>query len=364
MPTGPLRTYFRQDAGFPQDEPDMTDSLLNSMIKASRGPGMPRIPTSTSPSRTTYPMPGAPKPPAPMPQMPGQGWGDVLSQVLAGAGDVFSAGGGRPTNYLGQTMNLQQGLRAQAYQQALAQRASIEHAQQMAKEYEFRRYNAEQSATDRDFNRSLQQRQLDLYDKMLGKKEEDEKRRTLEAQINNYKNILGRVEGMKELKLEAQKLRALNPSDSAAIDAVESSLASVFRIESEQPSILAQQLEATIGSKAGGAVKRELKAMYEPQGDKGLPVFNAPRSYRLMYGTGVGAIPAGAMDLAEYYGLADFSGGPQGVGKGLHLTPPTEAEAEAEWRRIVQREMWKKNPPVAPWAQTTPYPWWTPEPRR
>jgi len=218
---GPLRTFFRTNAGYPEDEPDMTDFLLDSMIRKSQGPGMPTVPNSTSPSRMMNPqMPGAPPQPRPMPQMRGQTWGDVLSQVLSGAGDVVSAGGGRPTNYLGQTMGLQQGLRGQQHQQALAQHAAIEQASRMAHEYEWRKYGAGQQEKRQSFSEEMKRKEQELYEKMLGKeKAKAEQKKNLFSMLAP-ETLKGAetVEDLDAAKLNLLKETGGDPELMAALD--------------------------------------------------------------------------------------------------------------------------------------------------
>ncbi len=195
MAKGPLRTFFRQDAGYPEmDEPDLTDALLDSMIQKRIGVGAPAVPTSAArmsgmsmmagqgsipenpqfnnanvQTGPAYPgMPGPPPAARPMPQMPRQGWGDVLAQALAGAGDVISVGGGRPTNYLGQVIGMQKGMRSEAFQQALAQRGAMEQAERLAHEYEWRKYAAGRGEEKQNFYEQQKKREADLYEKMIG----------------------------------------------------------------------------------------------------------------------------------------------------------------------------------------------------
>jgi hypothetical protein len=197
MANGPLRTYFRTNSGIPEDEPDLTDSLLDSMITKSRA----------MPDFRTYPaMPGPPPAARPMPQMRRQGWGDVLAQALAGAGDVVSVGGGRPTNYLQQTMGLQQGLRNQDYQQAMAERAAMEQASRLAHEYEWRSYGAGQQEKRNRFSDKLKMDEQDLYKQMLGKQnEKNQMLRNLQEQM--IPATLAQAEDTGEL--DALKLKAL-----------------------------------------------------------------------------------------------------------------------------------------------------------
>lgn len=248
MPAGPLRTFFRQDTGFSDDEPDLTDFLLESVIpRRAQAPGMTsRIPTSTSFSRVGGmggagrmapgrqdeqvdvtamgypPMPGPPRGARPMPMMRHQGWADVLSQALAGAGDVLSVGGGRPTNYLQQTMGLQQGLRGQEYQQALAQRAALENADRMASAYDWQRYAAGQAEAKQDFYETQKGRENDLYSQMIGKQKED-----AEKQSNFQKFMYGQAAAAKfkdlggpqdlDDTLKASILQARTPEELSAI---------------------------------------------------------------------------------------------------------------------------------------------------
>ncbi len=204
MANGPLRTFFRQDAGYPEmDEPDLTDALLDSMIQKRIGVGAPmsrtsagrmggamsmmaggggipenpqfnnaNVPPQGGGANSYPPMPGAPPGARPMPQMPKQGWGDVLAQVLAGAGDVVSIGGGRPTNYLQQTMGMQKGMRNEAFQQAMAQRGAMEQAERLAHEYDWRRYGAGRAEEKQNFYEESKKKEADLYEKMLGKEKE------------------------------------------------------------------------------------------------------------------------------------------------------------------------------------------------
>ena len=139
MAQGPLRTFFRQDEGMPEDEPDLTDFLLDSMMQKGRRPrtdawGSP-APWPTSGGRVSsmagmrgqqgqqgpagpqgqmqgqpdvmvrgraYPgMPGPPPAPSPMPQMAQAGWMDYLTQAGGGIADAMNARSGQRSDWFG-----------------------------------------------------------------------------------------------------------------------------------------------------------------------------------------------------------------------------------------------------------------------
>ena len=181
MAKGALRTFFRQDAGYPDvEEPDLTDFLLDSMIgqgrrprtdmfgapapyptSAARAGGMTRMagmrgqqgqqgpagpggqmPTVTVPGRAYPGMPCPPPGAAPMPQMRQPGWADFLYQAGGGIADAMNARSGMRTNWFQQIQGQGQANRNQEFQLAMAERAAMENAAKLAHEYDWRKYGA------------------------------------------------------------------------------------------------------------------------------------------------------------------------------------------------------------------------------
>ena len=224
MAKGALRTFFRQDAGFEQDEPDLTDFLLDSMIGQGRRPrtdafGSP-APYPTSAARASgmaamagmrgqqglqgapgpqqgpmrlpgalgqmqqqtmninakaYPgMPGPPPGAAPMPQMRQPGWADFLSQAGGGVADAMNARSGMRTNWFQQIQGQGQANRNQEFQLAMAERAAMENAARMAHEYDWRKYGAGRQEAKADSLAEQREEDVKFRDRLLAAQKEKE----------------------------------------------------------------------------------------------------------------------------------------------------------------------------------------------
>ena len=222
MPQGPLRTFFRQDAGMPEDEPDLTDFLLDSMMQQGRRPrtdawGSP-APWPTSGGRVSsmagmrgqqgqqgpagpvgqpqrlpgmlgqmqgqpdvmvrgrgYPaMPGPPPAPSPMPQMAQAGWLDYLSQAGGGIADAMNARSGQRSDWFGRIQGQQQGMRDRDFQMAMAERGAMERAAQLAHEYDWKRYGAGQQEARQDISDDRHEADVKFRDKLLAAQKEKE----------------------------------------------------------------------------------------------------------------------------------------------------------------------------------------------
>lgn len=121
------------------------------------------------------PQGGPPKPP-PMPQRPQRTLWDLLPQAFAGAGDALMAGAGQRSDYMGRVMGLQEGVRNQSFQDQLAQAAQMYDAQRMQYEDDWRRAGFEQQAQDSGIKRSYDLAQLEMYQQMMGKTQQEEQR--------------------------------------------------------------------------------------------------------------------------------------------------------------------------------------------
>jgi len=217
MAKGALRTFFREDAGYPEEQPDLTDFLLDSMIQGG-GPRMGSVPMLTTAGRGQQgapgpqnptmppmggkdpwgmPMPGAPRPapppapmsqypsmpgpmqaPQPMPQMAQPRWIDYLAQAGGGLADGLNARGGYRSNFFGQIGAQQQGLRDRDFQAAMAERGAMENAARLAHEYDWRKYGAGMQEKRFDQQTADKAAERALYDKMIGKRAEDEQKQS------------------------------------------------------------------------------------------------------------------------------------------------------------------------------------------
>jgi len=219
MAKGPLRTFFRENAGFDEDQPDLTDYLLDSMISQGAQPRRVTpsgqvIPTPTSMARATvrrgpfgvpipqlsmppegdvtvkgspYPaMPGPPPAPAAMPQMRKPGWAEFLSMAGGGIADAFNARAGRRSDWFGRISGMEQAQRDREYQLALAERSALEQAARLAHQYDWQRYNAGQQ--ERRFDQQVEDKAAErkLYEQLIGKQQEDAQR-----QAEFQKHIMG-----------------------------------------------------------------------------------------------------------------------------------------------------------------------------
>lgn len=276
MAKGALRTFFRQDAGFPEEEPDLTDFLLDSMIQNGGQPRMSMygstVPVPTSGSRVSnigargYPGPqGAPGPqnptmppangrdpwgmpmpapqnvnvqtpaypsmpgpmaaPAPMPPMAKPGWMDYLAQAGGALADGMNAGSGIRSNFYGQIGAQQQGLRDRDFQHAMAERGAMENAARMAHEYDWRKYGAGVQQQRFDQQASDKAAERKLYEQMIGKRQEEEARNSDFQRFMYEQTAKPKFEnlgGLGDLD-EAQRaaiLQARTPEELAAIQRI------------------------------------------------------------------------------------------------------------------------------------------------
>lgn len=293
-------------------------------------------------------------PPAPMmpmprrmppPEMPQQSFGDILPQILAGVGDVFSAGARRPSSYLGQVAGLQQARRAEAYN-AARNRQDVDYwNENAARQEQMFRQQLSQRSGDQLFSQRSKLAELMLLQQQLGKGRDDQ----ADARFAGYKAQLSKVADRKSLKLEADKLRALNPKDRAAIDQAEEALGGVFDIQAAQPNKLQEQLGA-MG--VGGTLQRMKEAAIDPIGGQGFPVLNAERGYRALYATPFSAVVPGVMDLGEAAGLWNLGTkpGPGGRLQSHPLDALEQSNFDAHW---LQRRMQQQEPsnPFWDWAR-------------
>lgn len=327
---GPMRDFFRFQ------EPAGDDDELSSLIAEMKSRQAPTLPLQAAPRRM------------PPPERTRPTFADILPQLLAGAADTVNAGAGYRSDTLGRVMGMQKGYRDQAHADAL-QRQAFEYENDRANfEDRLRRYQLETSAEERSFNRKSKLAELVLMQQALGKQRQDQEG----ARFKGYKDLLGRASDRKSLKLEADKLRAMNPKDRAFIDQAEQSLGSVFDIEAAQPNKLEEQYLSSLPPEITKGAGGHFKAMTKPAGDKGFPVFNAPRGYRWLYGTGVGSLGAGAMDLGEAAGLWELDAPPVPGGRLLApaLSPYEQAESERRW---LQKRMQQANPnPYWDWVRS------------
>jgi hypothetical protein len=230
MANGPLRTFFRQDAGYPEDEPDLTDYLLDSMIQrggqprtTSMGGSMIPLPTSASrvssmggmrgypgmqgapgPQNPTRPpmggrdpwgmpmpapqqdvnvtaraypgMPGPPPAAQPMPQMAKPTWIDYLSQAGGALADGLNARSGIRSNFFGQIGGQQQMLRDREFQAAMAERSAMENAARLAHEYDWRKYGAGRQEARFDQQTADKAAERKLYESLIKKQQDDAER--------------------------------------------------------------------------------------------------------------------------------------------------------------------------------------------
>lgn len=228
MAKGALKTFFRQDAGYPEDQPDLTDFLLDSMIQGGprmggaplpttagrvsamggmrgypgqqgapgpqtapgafsgpRGPyGRPMSPVQQAPEMAYPPMPGPPPGAQPMPPMPQPGWMDYLSQATGALADGMNARSGVRSNFFGQVGAQQQTLRDRDFQHAMAERGAMEHAARMAHEYDWRKYGAGRGEAREDRLEKQRQEDLTFRDQLLAQqKAQAEWAGNLQAQV-------------------------------------------------------------------------------------------------------------------------------------------------------------------------------------
>lgn len=111
--------------------------------------------------------------PMQVPQRQQATWTDLLPQLLAGAGDVLTARGGGRSNYMGQVMGAQQGLRDRAFSDALMQAQINEQSKHAEYEDAWRRFAAEQSGQEHKFNRGMKYGEYQLMQDALAKQKAD-----------------------------------------------------------------------------------------------------------------------------------------------------------------------------------------------
>ena len=131
--------------------------------------------TSLMPERGSLTGEGDGRMPGMMPQRPAapqrrqRTWLDLIPQAMAGVADALAmrpTGWGQTppqrTNYLGQVLGMQEGMRGQEYEDKLREAALEYENQKMGKEDEWRRWQAGQGVKERRFQRKTTGEAMDL----------------------------------------------------------------------------------------------------------------------------------------------------------------------------------------------------------
>ena len=270
------------------------------------------------------PMPGGGPPQmAPLPQRPQASPWEAIPQLLAGAGNVFSAGSNHPQDYLTPLMDRQQGKRDQVYNDQLAQAHNMFENQRAAYSDTLMRHAMEQRDQQEKFTQAKSMLDTLIEQKYLGKSPQDT---AYQGQLDWARGLYKDTQNPQDIKNMAERLSKQYPEKAKALQEAAQEALAVNQVQFQQT----KDSYNRMGNMLPEAVGNQFKAMTVPSGTGALgrtPVLGAPRGYRVGYGIpGPGWLAAGGIDAAEAAGIGDFSGGPKYGGPAVHLPPMTEEE--------------------------------------